>query len=282
MGAFSVRDENVRLYKAMRMKDQTAAHPAKYSKGFTEIFRDILSLHLKLPWKYDTPLVLDPFAGVGGVHELRPQYATFGVEIEEEWASASPYTFCADSTSLPIHWTEMFQAVVTSPTYGNRMADHHKRGDCTQCNGAGNLVIEVTQIGDITNQFVVNKCPKCDGTGKESSKRNTYTHVLGRDLHPNNTGGKQFTDDSYKDLHLQVYKECRRVLEPGGLMVVNVSDHIRKGQRVPVVQWHKETLSDLRFRFLKDQLVNTQRFGFGENREQRVETESILIFRREL
>ena len=126
-----------------------------------------------------------------------------------------------------------------------------------------------------------NQCLICLGTGKEASKRNTYTHTLGHDLKPNNTGKVQFTGDAYKTLHKIVYAECLRVLESDGLVIVNISDHIRKGQQVPVVQWHKDTLTGMGLTLHDEQLVNTQRFGFGENREQRVKTESILILRKE-
>lgn len=221
---------------------ETRKHPAKFSNGFIEIFREMLLQYLQVPWKYETPLVLDPFAGVGTIHQLRPQFATFGVEIETEWADMSQFTYQGDSTSLPDHWTGMFQAICTSPVYGNRMSDHHDAQD--------------------------------------SSKRNTYKHVLGHDLAHNNTGMYQFTQSEYRRLHEKVYAECWRVLELGGIFILNVSDHIRKGERMPVAAWHRSVLNSVGFNFLRNQDVQTQRLGFGANSSQRVESEQIMIFRR--
>src|SRR4051812_9154581 len=94
-------------------------HPAKFSNGFIDIFRSLLHQHLYTPWKYPEPLVFDPFAGVGTIHQLRPEFMTYGYEIEPEWAAASEFTICGDSTNLPAAWNNTFAAVVTSPTYGN-------------------------------------------------------------------------------------------------------------------------------------------------------------------
>ena len=258
---------------------QERKHPAKFSNGFIQIFREMLNVHLQLPWTYDTPLVLDPFAGVGTIHELRPEFATFGVEIEPEWAAMSEFTYNGDSTSLPEYWTNMFQAVVTSVTYGNRMADHHELGKCTTCDGKGYNNAPLSS--QLTGTQVDHQCNKCLGTGKESSKRNTYKHVIGHDLNPRNTGMYQFTQQKYKNLHETAYVECWRVLEPGGIFILNCSDHIRQGKVMPVSAWHRSVLQAQGFKHIKTQDVNTQRLGFGANGSQRVDSEQIMIFRKE-
>jgi len=219
-------------------------HPAKYSRGMTDTFRLLLHGYLQKPWKWDTPAILDPFAGVGGIHDLRPEFATFGVEIEPEWAEQSEYTFCADSTrDMPDHWTDFFQAIVTSPTYGNRMADSHTPSP------------------------------------EDTSTRNTYTHTLGRKLHANNSGKMQFGLD-YQELHWKVYRECFRVVEPGGLMIVNTSDFIRNGKIIKVTEWHQSTLVALGFDYLTAMKVPTMRQRMGANSDLRVEGEDIMIFRK--
>lgn len=219
-------------------------HPAKYSKDFVQKFYELLINHLNRPWTYDEPLVLDPFAGVGLIHMLRPTFTTVGVEIEPEWAEQSEYTYCADSTSLPEYWTNMFQAIITSPTYGNRMADHHD--------------------------------------ARDKSKRNTYKHALGRDLHHNNTGMYQWNQNSYHDLHHKVYAECNRVLEPGGVFLLNISDHIRKGERQKVSEWHANILQNLYgFKLLETHNVLTPRLREGANADLRVDTEQIYVLRKE-
>jgi DNA modification methylase len=256
-------------------------HPAKFSKGFIEIFRTLLKQHLQVPWRYPEPLVLDPFAGVGTIHQLRPEFVTYGLEIEKEWADCSEFTFHCDSRKMPAEWTSLFDAVVTSPTYGNRMADHHEPGPCSQCNGEGFFRIEVTKVGDLVPQFQVDTCPKCLGSGKESSKRNTYRHTLGRPLDTNNTGMYQFTQMRYKELHAEVYANCMRVLADDGLMIVNISDHIRQGELMKVTEWHRLQLHSMGFRFQAMETVHTQRLGFGENHDARAENETILVFRKE-
>ncbi len=217
------------------------AHPAKFSKGFVEIFRNLLNAHLAQPRRWETPLVLDPFAGIGTIHQLRPEFATFGVEIEHEWAATNEHTYCGDSRELPDHWTDFFDAIVTSPTYGNRMADHHIATD--------------------------------------ASKRNTYTHTLGRQLTDGNSGKMQWGED-YRNLHVAVYEECKRVLVPGGIVIVNVSDHIRKGEVIPVSQWHSDQLHKLGLQSIIQVSVETPRQRHGANGDLRVDRELILVFQK--
>jgi DNA modification methylase len=249
-------------------------HPAKFSTGFIDIFRGLLQQHLYTPWKYPEPLVLDPFAGVGTIHQLRPEFTTYGYEIEPEWAAASEFTICGDSTNLPAAWNNTFAAVVTSPTYGNRMADHHEPGTCSECGGARYVMNE-----DGAGAY---RCPKCDGAGVENSKRNTYRHTLGRQLSDNNTGQFQSTQRNYYTLHEAVYKQCWRVIEPNGLMIVNVSNHIRLGKEVDVCSMHKKILSDIGFKLITREEVATPRYGFGQNGQLRVDHEYIYVYRKVL
>jgi SAM-dependent methyltransferase len=72
--------------------------------------------------------VLDPFAGTGkGVQYLRDGgVAAVGVELEPEWAQLSPHVVQGSALALPFK-DGAFDAVFTSPTYGNRMADRDLR-----------------------------------------------------------------------------------------------------------------------------------------------------------
>jgi tRNA G10 N-methylase Trm11 len=95
------------------------SHPAKFSAGFVEVFADILAKHHNGPAR-----VLDPFAGVGGIHQLCWfGHDTVGIELEHRWADSHHRTFQGDATRLPFGHNTM-DAVVTSPAYGNRMADN--------------------------------------------------------------------------------------------------------------------------------------------------------------
>ena len=47
------------------------------------------------------------------------------------------------------------------------------------------------------------------------------------------------------DKHLDIWRECKRVLAHGGLLIVNVSNHIRKGAVIDVVDFHKEAILNM-------------------------------------
>jgi tRNA G10 N-methylase Trm11 len=228
----------------------TKRHPAKYTKGFAERFAEILVRH-------GARNVIDPFAGVGGLVEVR-DFGYDGViwlnELEREWAMQTPnddpywsevYVCVGDAESMYFDDNE-FDAAVTSVTYGNRMADHHD--------------------------------------AKDGSRRNTYKHALERDLTPGNTGAMHFgttrkTRFDYCTKHKRCYVELRRVLADGRIFVLNVSDHIRKGRRMRVALWHRLCLQSLGFEVIEEQRVATPRNRQGANGDKRVEYESIIVFR---
>ena len=194
-------------------------HPAKYSEELLPLFKNILVKNNLQP----DSKILDPFAVTGRIHEL--PFDTYGIEIEPEWASMHPRTTCGDSSKMGFA-DSFFDAICTSPTYGNRMADCH--------------------------------------VAKDKSKRNTYTHVLGRQLNENNTGQMQFGDD-YKRLHEAVYAECFRVLKPNGILIVNMKNHIRQGVEVDVNKWHIECLVKLGVDLQEIVTVPLRGNGFGAN-----------------
>jgi len=207
-------------------------HPAKFNE-------DILTvMDVFLPKE---GIFLDPFAGVGRIHELATgDRQTVGIEIEEEWASAHPDTKWGDSLTLAKMFPEnYFDGIATSPTYGNRMADHFE--------------------------------------AKDDSKRITYRHTLGRELHENNSGRMQW-GKAYRELHSNVYAQCVTVTKPGGCFILNIKDHIRAGERIQVTDWHVDTLDGLGFKPKVFHNVPTQGMRFGENHESRVDHESVIQF----
>lgn len=98
--------------------------------------------------------VLDPFAGTGKIFRLNnwwPDLKVSAVELEPEWAAHDPRIVVGNALALPFA-SQSFDAICTSPTYGNRMADR--------------LI--------------------------DNYERITYTAKLGRRLHPENSGGMQW------------------------------------------------------------------------------------------
>lgn len=213
-------------------------HCAKYSKELFPYMAEMLG---------HPSTLLDPMGGVGGIFELEkyfPNTAITCIEIEELWAGADPRIVHGDALDLPFD-DESFDAICTSPDYGNRMADHHN--------------------------------------ARDNSRRNTYRHSLGQPLHPRNLAQIQW-GSLYRFMHTLVLLEIERVLKPRGLFLLNMKDHYRKlkkgqpSQLQRVTDWYIETICDLGFDMLRHQKVNTPGNRQGANGDLRVEYESLVLF----
>lgn len=217
------------------------SHPAKYSAPIMDklerVLAEVTAFQTHRPIR-----VLDPMAGVGGVHQLADPglIETWGLEIEPEWADQHPSTWEGDATEMPFP-DSYFDVIVTSPPYGNRMAD----------------------------QFI----------SKDGSRRITYYHFLGRRLHENSAAGMHFGDEYCKTMR-DIFIECKRVLTIRGSIILNVSDFIRNGKVVPVVDFYLELMHDLGYGVTRDLQVPTQRMKFGANGKLRVDHERVIAFAR--
>lgn len=204
-------------------------HPAKYTDVLIPVFAKMLRGKQR---------ILDPFGGTGKIFDLQwwlPSAQIEAVEIEPEWAALHPRTTLGNALALP--WPDgYFDAICTSPAYGNRMADKLLR---------------------------------------DRYKRNTYATELGRDLHPDSGAALQW-GQAYRKLHAAAWAEAKRVLIPGGVFVLNIKDHIRNGQRQPVTQWHIDTLIKLGFCIADHVKVDCPGNRHGANAAARVEYESVI------
>lgn len=184
--------------------------------------------------------ILDVFAGTGLLKTIRKNALL--IEIEPEWASING-AIVGDATNLPFR-NETIDCVCTSPTYGNRMAD----------------------------SFI-------DHQKDKKYIRNTYTHALGRKLHSNNSGAMHF-GESYKRLHVKAWIEASRVLKVGGLFYLNVSNFIKNGNEIEVCDWHKQEILNGPFELVSENKIKTKRNGFGANRDLRVDSEIVFVFKK--
>lgn len=208
------------------------AHPAKY----TDVLLVTMAKMLR-----GRKRICDPFCGTGKIFLLEHWLGDVeiqGTEIEPEWAAKHPRTTLGNALHLP--WPDgYFDAICTSPAYGNRMADRYSETD--------------------------------------QSERMTYAAMLERQLHPDNAASMQW-GIRYQDFHRRAWREARRALVEGGAFILNIRDHIRAGKLIAVTDWHIDYLRLLGFRMLKHERIDTPGMRFGRNGELRVPYESVILF----
>lgn len=225
-------------------------HPAPFSKSVIESigpWLDRQAAYVAARHQERRPLrILDPFAGIGGIHAFHDDRGddTVGLELEWEWACQHERTLVGDATAPPFD-PGGFDAVVTSPCYGNRFADKYD--------------------------------------GRDGSVRRTYRIFLGRMPSDNSAAVMQWGPE-YRSFHETVWAAMVDQLNDGGMLLVNISNHLRKwgGEQVEmhVTEWHLSTLLAHGLRLLAAEPVGTPRYGFGANGNARAESEFLLVFRK--
>lgn len=212
------------------MADPKVEHPAKFSK------RCLAEIALLLG-PYTPGRLLDPFAGVGGVHTLAALgWETVGVEAVAKWAAAHPDTIHGDSTELcpGLFAPDSFDAVVTSPTWGNGL-----------------------------NQRAPN-------ANAGDGKRYTYPDIAGERMADTNTGGARFGKTergTYRRLHVVIWPQVVRALRPDGILVLNCRDSSDGSGGVRAVTgWHIEQLQRCGMRLGAMSCVTARGMAWGERR----------------
>jgi hypothetical protein len=92
--------------------------------------------------------------------------------------------------------------------------------------------------------------------------------------------GKRKSSLAYATKHKRCYVEMRRVLAPGRIVILNVSDHIRKGRVVRTTLWHVLAMKSLGFEVVEWHRVETPRNRYGANGDKRVKYENVVVFRK--
>jgi hypothetical protein len=211
-------------------------HPAKFSHNLIPAIAR---------WVEDGASVLDPFAGVGGIFGLlkyKPRLRIQAVEIEPLWAAADARIVCADALAFMAQAApQTYDYVVTSPCYGNRMADHHE--------------------------------------ARDPSVRNTYRHSLGQPLAEGSAAGLQW-GPAYRTFHLEAWRLAYRATMDYGGLILNVKDHVRGGKPQGVVDWHIRAATAAGWRMRARQGVVASGLLYGANRGLRAPVEEIIFFRK--
>jgi len=253
----------------------TTPHPAKFSEPILRHIGAMMDRYMPV-----TPPTwqewLDPFGGVGRAQLLRKHYRLVTiVELEEEWANQAPdrvnvhvgdcKAFLKEHADFRLAYPRYdapFHGIVTSPCYGNRMADRHTPRN-------------ETKLDPATGQRV-----------RTTWKRHTYRHYLDRPLTDGSTAAMQW-GPAYRQFHSETWELCSMVVRPGGLFILNISDHYRQGQPQGVPSWHKHEIESLGFKLIRADGVQTRRLRHGKNAHDhdatrhRMPGELVYVFRKE-
>ena len=230
--------------KERQPRPPSSRHPATYTDGLLPIFRDMIVAHCDLT---GTPKICDPMAGEGGILQLEELlrvplrgrapliYATDIVLWEHRRKSVKK----ADATNLPYADASM-DVVVTSPPYGNRMADRRST---------------------------------------DGDNRVNYADRRGADAGTNDAAGLQW-GDQYQVLMATIWTEVRRVLKPGGVLILNCKDHVRAGAVQRVTRWHCNALKRLGLTFIDFDWADAPGVRGVANSDARTTDEYVAVLRK--
>lgn len=211
-------------------------HPAKYSDELLPVLA-----------KYCYGHVLDPMGGVGKAGLLKrynPDILSVTInELEKEWAEQSSEhgvdnVIVGDAKKI----TGSFDCIVTSPPYGNRMADNFK---------ASNLTRRKMYVGDL---------------GRNVSNGSVCCFHYG---------------DKYQKAMIEIYDSILQNCQ-FQRFILNISNFIRQFKEVNVSDFFVAYFLGKRFNLTAHERVITRRQkGVGANTALRIPYENIFVFQRE-
>lgn len=210
------------------------SHPAKFSDVILERAVAMLDSRPDVP-RYAT--VLDPMAGTGkGVDFLRAhEYEAVGIDLEpvDAWGDAIASKYVGVGNALDLDFDDDSFDVVFT--------------SCTYGNRMADRDLRPSVAG-------------------------TYAKGLGRHASAGSSCHLQW-GAGYREFHRAAWGEVGRVLKPGGLFLLNVSDHYRAKRPVAVAAWHLRMLGEFGFEWVAAAPVETPRLGRGANGKARCEVE---------
>lgn len=209
-------------------------HPAKYSDSLLPVIA-----------KYCYGDIIDVMGGTGKAGLLKqynPQIKSVTInELEREWAeqavgNGADKAIVGDAKEVKGTW----DCIVTSPPYGNRMADNFK-------------------------------------AGKPDSMRRRYAGDLGRTPSEGSTCCLHF-GRGYEELMKEIVVAFTINIEHKRI-VWNTSNFIRQFKEVDVLSFYKELFIDLGYILVAHEQVETKRQkGVGANTHLRVKYEDITVW----
>lgn len=208
-----------------------AKHPCPYPSNVIEVFQ----AHIP-----KGAFVLDPMAGIGGIHNL-VDCNTVGIELEGEWAKQHSQNILGDATALPFK-DNSFDVVAVSPAYGNRLSDQYLPAD-----PKGRLSYAIS-LGRKLSQ----------GSGAKVGFGQKY-----KDLHV-----AAWTEA------LRVLKPS--VPRRSSFFLLNCKDFFRLGERIRVCEWHIRMLESMGCELRVSYKLKTRNFDFSPTKLR--DDERVFVF----